>query len=66
MENSGVKKGESHNGAAISSKHVLALVNTGSASADDILELARRARKAVKDKFGILLEVEVALVGLNL
>jgi UDP-N-acetylmuramate dehydrogenase len=66
MENSGVKKGESHNGAGISSKHVLALVNTGSASADDILELARRARKAVKDKFGILLEVEVALVGLNL
>jgi UDP-N-acetylmuramate dehydrogenase len=66
MENSGVKKGESHNGAGISSKHVLALVNTGSASADDILELARRARKAVEDKFGILLEVEVALVGLNL
>ncbi|MFZ9845275.1 MAG: UDP-N-acetylenolpyruvoylglucosamine reductase, partial [Candidatus Nanopelagicaceae bacterium] len=39
---------------------------TGSASADDILELARSARKAVKDKFGILLEAEVALVGLNL
>ncbi len=66
MENSGVKKGETHNGAGISSKHVLALVNTGSASADDILELARSARKAVKDKFGILLEAEVALVGLNL
>jgi UDP-N-acetylmuramate dehydrogenase len=66
MENSGVKKGKTHNGAGISSKHVLALVNTGSASADDILELARSARKAVKDKFGILLEAEVALVGLNL
>ena len=66
MQNSGMSRGDRHGGAGISSKHVLALVNTGSASADDILELARRARKAVKDKFGILLEVEVALVGLNL
>lgn len=66
MESAGVKKGDSHNGAGISSKHVLALVNTGSASAADILELARIARKAVKDRFGILLEPEVALVGLNL
>ncbi|MEN9517327.1 MAG: hypothetical protein RL590_206 [Actinomycetota bacterium] len=66
MENAGIKKGNAHNGAAISTKHVLALINNGSATAADITELARLARSAVKDKFGILLEPEVQLVGLSL
>ena len=66
MENSGIKKGHAHNGAAVSTKHVLALINNGSATAADITELARLARSAVKDKFGILLEPEVQFVGLSL
>jgi len=66
MENAGVKKGHVHNGAGVSNKHVLALVNNGSASAADIAELARTARSAVKDKFGIILEPEVQFVGLSL
>ena len=66
MENAGVIKGQIHNGAGVSNKHVLALVNNGSASAADIAELARSARSAVKDKFGIILEPEVQFVGLSL
>jgi UDP-N-acetylmuramate dehydrogenase len=66
MEHAGVKKGEIHNGAGISTKHVLALVNTGSATASDIVAMARLARSAVQEKFGIVLEPEVQFVGLSL
>ncbi|MFM1796883.1 MAG: hypothetical protein RL733_664 [Actinomycetota bacterium] len=66
MENAGTKKGHTHNGAGVSSKHVLALVNNGSATAGDIADLARSARKAVEEKFGITLEAEVQFVGLAL
>jgi UDP-N-acetylmuramate dehydrogenase len=66
MENAGMKKGKAHNGAAISTKHVLALVNTGSATAADIVDIARSARSAVHEKFGITLEPEVQFVGLSL
>ena len=66
MEHAGVSKGESLLGAKISDKHVLALMNAGSATADDILELARGAQAKVKDKFGITLEPEVHFVGLKL
>ena len=66
MEHAGVKKGDKHNGAGISSKHVLALTNTGEATSADLVELARSARKAVKEKFGIELEPEVRFVGCDL
>ena len=66
MENAGIKKGHAHNGAAVSKKHVLALINNGSATAADIVELAQTAKAAVKDKFGIELIPEVQFVGLTL
>ena len=66
MENAGIKKGHPHNGAAVSSKHVLALINNGSATAADIVELAQSAKAAVKAKFGIDLIPEVQFVGLSL
>ena len=66
MEHAGVHKGESLSGAKISDKHVLALMNSGSATADDIAGLARAARSKVKDKFGITLEPEVQFVGVSL
>ncbi len=66
MERSGVKRGDCHEGAGVSTKHVLALVNNGNAKAADIIELARASRSAVKDKFGITLEPEVQFVGLSL
>ncbi|MCX6434999.1 MAG: UDP-N-acetylmuramate dehydrogenase [Actinobacteria bacterium] len=66
MENAGVHKGDSIQGARISTKHVLALTNSGNATASDITALAREAQKKVKEVFGITLEPEVNLIGLNL
>ncbi|NBY38121.1 MAG: UDP-N-acetylmuramate dehydrogenase [Actinobacteria bacterium] len=66
MEKSGVKKGEEHEGARVSTKHVLALVNSGSAKASDIAALAKTARAQVQKVFGITLEPEVHFVGLSL
>jgi UDP-N-acetylmuramate dehydrogenase len=66
MEHAGVNKGEKLAGAQISSKHVLALTNSGDATAGDIVELAKMARAKVFEKFGVKLEAEVQLVGLDL
>ena len=66
IENSGITKGQSLNGARISSKHVLAITNDGSATATDIASLAAKVRDAVELKFGIKLEPEVNLVGISL
>jgi len=66
MEHSGITKGEKLAGAQISSKHVLALSNSGSATADDIIELAKMARAKVDEKFGIKLQAEVQLIGVDL
>ena len=66
IEHSGVHKGDSHGGARVSTKHVLALTNAGNATATDIAELARSAQKSVFEKFGITLEAEVNLIGITL
>ena len=66
IENSGVHKGDSHGGARVSTKHVLALTNAGNATATDIAELAKSAQKRVYEMFGITLEAEVNLVGITL
>jgi UDP-N-acetylmuramate dehydrogenase len=47
----------------LSTKHALALTNRGSATADDVLRLARTVRDGVRDVFGITLKPEPVLVG---
>jgi UDP-N-acetylmuramate dehydrogenase len=66
MENAGIHKGDAIGGAAISPKHVLALSNSGSATAEDIVQLARTAQAKVREVFGITLEPEVQFVGVKL
>jgi UDP-N-acetylmuramate dehydrogenase len=66
IEHSGINKGHAHGGARVSTKHVLALTNSGNATAEELVALAREVRKAVQEKFGITLEPEVNLVGLTL
>lgn len=66
IENSGTHKGDVVGGARVSTKHVLALSNSGNATAADIAELAKRARNQVKEVFGITLEAEVNLVGVEI
>jgi UDP-N-acetylmuramate dehydrogenase len=65
IENSGFKKGDLRGNAAISPKHVLALVNNGGASAMALIELAMEIRDAVRKKFGISLQPEVQIVGIK-
>ena len=66
IENAGMHKGDEVGGARISTKHVLALTNSGDATAADIAELAKRARDHVKEVFGITLDAEVNLIGIEI
>jgi UDP-N-acetylmuramate dehydrogenase len=66
MEQAGVAKGETLGGAKISDKHVLALMNGGSATANDLVELAKSVQARVKEKFGITLVPEVRVVGVEI
>ena len=56
-------KGERHGGAQISTLHANFIVNTGGASASDVLALIGHARAAVRLRTGILLEPEVRIWG---
>jgi UDP-N-acetylmuramate dehydrogenase len=62
IEKSGLK-GEKIGGAMISKKHANFIVNTGGASAKDILALLCMARDTVKRETGIELEPEIKVVG---
>ena len=66
IEHSGITKGQSIGGARISTKHVLALTNSGGAKASEIAALAKLAQEKVLATFNIALDPEVNLVGLNL
>jgi UDP-N-acetylmuramate dehydrogenase len=67
IERAGFGKGYSlGNGARISSKHTLALVNQGGASAADLITLAREIRDGVRQRFGVELVPEPVLVGAEL
>lgn len=52
-------KGKTIGGAKVHEKQALVIVNTGDATSDDIIQLARYAVNAVHTKFGIELEHEV-------
>ncbi len=68
IENAGVHRGFQLPGshAAISSKHTLALTNRGGASADEIAELARYVQARVQSEFGVILQPEPVLVGVEI
>ena len=68
IEHSGIGRGFRLPGsrAAISSKHTLALTNTGGATAEEIAELARYVRARVLGRFGVALQPEPVLVGVEI
>ena len=67
IERAGFAKGYSAgDGARISSKHTLALVNSGSATTAGLMALAREIRDGVVDAFGVSLTPEPVLVGVTL
>ena len=67
IEQAGVEKGFRlpGSGAAISSKHTLAITNRGAATADDVAQLARLVVQRVQQEFGLVLVPEPNLYGLE-
>jgi UDP-N-acetylmuramate dehydrogenase len=68
IEHSGFRKGFRlpRSRAGLSTKHALALTNRGGASAAELAELARYIRIRVHSEFGLLLQPEPVLVGVEL
>lgn len=56
-------KGERCGGAEISCTHANFIVNVGGATAKDVLTLAARAKQAVREQFGIVLQEEIRIWG---
>jgi UDP-N-acetylmuramate dehydrogenase len=65
IERAGFSKGFVLGNAGLSSKHVLAIINRGGATAREVVELARLIRDGVRTRFGIELQPEPNLVGLE-
>ncbi len=64
IEQAGFRKGYAQGSVGISSKHTLALINRGGATASDLLALAARIQAAVEARFGISLQMEPEKVGI--
>ena len=63
IEQSGFPRGYQSGPVGLSSKHPLAVVNRGGATARDVLRLAVQIKTRVADRFGIALVPEPAFVG---
>ena len=68
IEQSGIHRGYRipGSGAAISSKHTLAITNQGNATAADIIGLATYVQAMVQSHYGIILQPEPQLIGVEL
>ncbi|UYO97810.1 UDP-N-acetylmuramate dehydrogenase [Microbacterium sp. M28] len=68
IEHAGISKGFRlpRSRAGVSTKHALALTNRGGATAGEIAELARYISSRVHAEFGLLLQPEPVLVGVDL
>jgi UDP-N-acetylmuramate dehydrogenase len=63
IEQAGFGKGFVHGRAGISSKHTLAIINRGGATAREVLELVRMIQERVRERFGIELHPEPNFIG---
>jgi|CXWL01.1.fsa_nt_gi UDP-N-acetylmuramate dehydrogenase len=63
IENAGFQRGFTMGNAGISSKHTLALINRGGATAEEILCLKDAIQTAVVSRFGIALHPEPVFLG---
>lgn len=68
IEHAGLRKGFHlpRSRAGLSTKHALALTNRGDASAGELAELARYIQSRVQSEFGLILQPEPVLVGVEL
>jgi UDP-N-acetylmuramate dehydrogenase len=66
IERAGFRRGHGNpEGIAISSKHTLALTNRGAGTTAELLALAREIAGGVDERFGVRLEPEPTLVGVE-
>jgi UDP-N-acetylmuramate dehydrogenase len=63
IERAGFRKGTHDGAVGLSTKHTLAIVNRGGATAAEILAFARRVREGVRARFGVALTAEPVMVG---
>lgn len=63
IERAGFQKGYARGAAGISSRHTLALINRGGATAAEVLGLAEEIAAGVEARFGVRLEREPVLAG---
>lgn len=56
-------KGHKIGGAQVSTQHANFLVNTGGATASDVIQLASMIKMRLRDDYGVQLEEEVQLIG---
>ena len=61
IEHAGLK-GAAVGGARVYDRQCLVIVNTGSATASDVVELAARVEKTVSDRYGVTLRPEVNFI----
>lgn len=66
IERAGFQKGYSRGRAGISSKHTLAIINRGEATAREVLELMREIQDRVMQNFNVALAPEPVFVGFQL
>lgn len=65
IERAGMSKGYGEGPVGLSSKHTLALINRGSATASDIVAFAAHVRRRVHTAFGVRLVPEPVFVGFS-
>jgi UDP-N-acetylmuramate dehydrogenase len=63
IERAGFGKGAGAGRVGLSTKHALAIVNRGGATAAEILAFARTVKDGVRERFGVELQAEPVLVG---
>ena len=62
IDESGLK-GHRIGGAEVSTKHAGFIVNTGNATAEDVLMLVDKIKAVVKEKYNVNLELEIKIIG---
>jgi UDP-N-acetylmuramate dehydrogenase len=65
IERAGFHKGYNRGRVGISSKHTLAIVNRGGATAHEVIDLMNEIKERVAEKFGVLLMPEPVFVGFD-
>jgi UDP-N-acetylmuramate dehydrogenase len=63
IEKSGFHKGYERGRAGLSTRHTLAVINRGGASAEEILSLVQEIQNRVNEQFGVQLQPEPVFIG---